>query len=141
VEFTYPAKVRFECSRCGLCCGDTEHKKRHILLLEAEAKQIASDTSKQIDEFAQPIQCKQPYTFEMKKGSDGKCLFLKENQCSIYQSRPLICRFYPFDLRFDQEKQVHNFDFTVECPGINSGEVKGKKDFKNLFALAQEKLG
>lgn len=77
----------------------------------------------------------------MKKAGDGKCVFLKENHCSIYALRPLICRFYPFELKFDDGKQLHVFDFTVECPGINQGDVKGENDFKKLFKLAQERLG
>ena len=45
VDFTYPVNIKFECNRCGLCCGDTKQKTRHILLLEAEAKKIAAHTS------------------------------------------------------------------------------------------------
>ncbi len=77
----------------------------------------------------------------MKKTSEGKCVFLKENQCSIYPIRPLICMFYPFELKFDKDKEVHVFDFTLECPGINQGKVLCQKDFKKLFELAHEKLG
>ena len=35
--FTHPANLRFECSRCGLCCGDTAQKTRHILLLKGRS--------------------------------------------------------------------------------------------------------
>ena len=76
----------------------------------------------------------------MKKSSEGKCVFLKDNRCSIYPSRPLICMFYPFELKFTENKQSHSFDFTVECPGINQGNVLTKTDFKRLFDAAQERL-
>ena len=76
----------------------------------------------------------------MKKTSEGKCVFLKENQCTIYPLRPLICRFYPFQLTFDKEKEMHVFDFTFECPGIIKAKFSMQKDFEKLFALAQERL-
>ena len=141
MDFTYPVNIKFDCNRCGLCCGDTKQKTRRIFLLEAEAKKIASHTSKQTTDFSWEIKDKFPYLYEMKKTSEGKCIFLKDNQCSIYLLRPLICRFYPFELKFDEKKRMHNFDFTLECPGINQGKLIGEKDFKKLFELAQESLG
>jgi Fe-S-cluster containining protein len=141
VDFTYPANVRFECNRCGLCCGDTKQKTRHILLLETEAKKIASQTSLPLPDFSNEIKDKLPYSYEMKKTSEGACILLKENQCRIYPLRPLICVFYPFELKFDKNKEKHIFDFTLECPGINQGKLISEEDFKKLFELAQEKLG
>jgi hypothetical protein len=141
VDFTYPANIRFDCNRCGLCCGDTKQKTRRILLLETEAKKISSQTSLSIPDFSMEIKDRFPYAYEIKKTSEGKCVFLKDNRCSIYQLRPLICAFYPFELKFDKDKLLHIFDFTLECPGINQGKVVQEKDFKKLFELAQERLG
>ena len=139
--FTHPVSIKFECVRCGLCCGDTKEKARHILILDAEAKKIVSATFMLVPDFSWEIKDKHPYVYEMKKTSEGKCVFLKDNQCSIYPLRPLICRFYPFELKFDEKKGLHNFDFTLECPRINQGKLIGEKDFKKLFELAQESLG
>ena len=139
MDFTYPANIRFECNRCGLCCGDTPQKTRHILLLTSEAEEISKETCQPIANFAVEIKDKMPYSYEMKK-SEGKCFFLKENQCTIYTLRPLICRFYPFQLTFDKNQQTHIFDFTLECPPINQGKAFKRKDFEMLFLLAQERL-
>ncbi len=76
----------------------------------------------------------------MKKSDEGKCVFLKENRCSIYPLRPLICMFYPFELKFNENRKSHSFDFTFECPGINQGKLLSKADFKRLFEAAQERL-
>jgi Fe-S-cluster containining protein len=140
VGFTYPAKVHFNCYQCGLCCGDTKQKTRHILILEAEAKRVASQTSRDIADFSFQIGSKFPFAYEMKKTNMGKCIFLKENQCTIYLARPLICRFYPFELKFDKDKQLHVFNFTHECPGIGQGKDFSCIDFERLFDLAQENL-
>lgn len=33
--------------------------------------------------------------FALKQTSDGQCRYLKENKCSVYKSRPLVCREFP----------------------------------------------
>jgi Fe-S-cluster containining protein len=108
--------------------------------LESEAEKIASLTCQRITDFSVEINDNDPYVYEMKKSSEGKCVFLKDNQCSVYSLRPLICMFYPFELKFNEDKESHYFDFTVECPGINHGRFLEKTDFKRLFELAQERL-
>ena len=140
MEFTYPANLRFECNGCGLCCGDTKKKTRHILLLGAEAESIAFCSRRRKEDFCVAINDKNPYEYEMKKSSNGHCSFLKNNRCSIYSMRPLVCMFYPFELKFDESKSLYNFDFTVECPAMGKGIELGKDEFKKLFDKAQEKL-
>ena len=76
----------------------------------------------------------------MKKQQDNKCFFLKHNTCSIYNFRPLICRFYPFELKFDEKQQKYAFTTTTECPALNQGKRLTKIYFKTLFWLAEEKL-
>jgi Fe-S-cluster containining protein len=140
VDFTYPIRLRFDCNKCGLCCGDTKQKTRHILLLETEAQKISSENSSPIADFSIEISDKPPFHHEMKKTSEGKCFFLKDNRCRIYALRPLICMFYPFELKSDVKSKQYVFDFTVECPGISQGKVFSQKDFRKLFEIAQERL-
>jgi Fe-S-cluster containining protein len=53
------------------------------------------------------------------KNVDGKCFFLKEKMCSIYENRPQGCRFYPLIYDFEEERVVidklciHHQDFNV----------------------------
>lgn len=140
MDFTYPPNLRFECSRCGLCCGDTKTKTRHVLLIETEAQDIAAQTRQQPGDFCVEVSGSQPYVYEMKKTAEGKCVFLKDNQCSIYPLRPLICRFYPFELKFNPQLDKHTFNHTLECPGVNQGAVMHEEDFLELFLLATKKL-
>lgn len=134
----YPRNTRFKCVRCGICCGDTKKKTRHILLLEEEAQSIASAAKKPISEFAVKLEGKQPYTYEMKKSSEGgKCLFLTHRRCTIYSKRPLICRFYPFGLETNQTQKT--FYFTTECPGVGKGKLMLETDFQKLLRLANRR--
>jgi Fe-S-cluster containining protein len=138
VNFEYPTALRFHCTKCGICCGDTKEKTRHILLLKAEAEHIAKSTAHPITEFATRTE-KTPYVYEMKKTTtDGKCVFLKNTRCTIYPLRPLICRFYPFELKTSQSGK-YQFLFTKECPGINQGRTLKEAYFKKLLLLAHIK--
>jgi Fe-S-cluster containining protein len=140
VAFTYPRNIRWECQRCTLCCGDTHKRKRLILLLETEVKRIKTRTNRRVDEFATSISKFNSYKYQLRKrSSDGKCIFLRGNDCSIYDFRPLICRFYPFWLeKLGSRKYV--FKVSAECPGIDHGQVLNRKFFSKLFNKAVEAL-
>ena len=136
-EFRYPKNMRFRCSRCAQCCGDTETRIRHVLFLEKEAERISKITSKPVKAFARRIVGHDPYVYEMRKGKDEKCVFLEQKTCTIYASRPLICRYYPFELKPGGNKSCLFFP-TSECPGIGKGEVLKESYFGILFRLARE---
>ncbi|MBT0158432.1 YkgJ family cysteine cluster protein [Candidatus Bathyarchaeota archaeon A05DMB-2] len=141
MDFDYPTELRFKCIECGKCCGDTTEKTRHILLLRKEAEKIAEAIQQPVSMFAVAIADKAPYTFELRKTvKDGKCVFLVDNRYSIYVLRPLICRFYPFELKPNEAKR-HTFSYTDDCSGVNRGEQLDEAFFRKLFQLACDKLG
>jgi len=134
-EFDYPKGIRFKCEKCALCCGDTAVRVRHIRLLTVEVERIVRFTGKSVDSFAAKVVGFEPYVFEMRKNVDGKCVFLGGNNlCSIYEVRPLICVFYPFELKEVAEGRFV-FGFTDECPAVGKGCVLGKGYFEKLFVL------
>ncbi len=139
MDFIYPESVSFSCIRCGICCGDINEKKRHILMLSEEANEISARIGKNILNFADINENQPPYRYEMRKNEKGICIFLKDNKCDIYSSRPLICRFYPFEL-IDHPNEKYEFLFTNECPGIFKGKKIGKEHFIKLFLLACSKF-
>jgi len=139
MSFNYPPAIRFRCTKCGICCGNTPEKVRHILLMRTEAEQIAVATFQLISAFAVEVQDKAPYSYEIKKtAKEGKCVFLKEKFCTIYSLRPLICRFYPFELKMAGNRK-HEFLYTSECPGVGKGRLLRERDFGRLFQLAHLK--
>jgi len=137
VKSNYPVTVRFRCVKCGICCGDTKEKTRHIILLTPEADQVSKTTSQPISQFAVKIKGREPYSYEMKKREDGKCVFLENNHCTVYQVRPLICRFYPFELSSSDGK--YSFLYTEECPGINKGRMLSEAYFRKIYNMARVK--
>lgn len=139
MSFSYPKNVVFECTKCAICCGDTETRTRHILLLTAETRQISKAISKPIEDFARKIEGHDQYIYEMKKTEkEGRCVFLNKNKCTIYRLRPLICRFYPFRLETTDGKYI--FSMTNECHGIGTGNQLRKDYFESLFKYACGRL-
>ena len=106
-----------------------------ILLLESEVKRIADETSLNADCFASNVDGFKPYMYVMTKTMNGQCFFLRDKLCSIYECRPLICRFYPFQL-VDLGGNHYLFKETSECPGVNKGSYLGKQFFKKMFEKA-----
>jgi len=90
-----------------------------------------------LDDFAEKIEGFDPYVYRMKKNNEGRCVFLKDNSCSIYPIRPLICRFYPFQLK-NTGINKYDFVYTDECPGIGKGPKLKKKFFEKLFTKSIE---
>jgi Fe-S-cluster containining protein len=100
--------------------------------LDAEADQISTKTSKIVKEFAEEKRGSEPYVYLMKK-DHGKCFFLRDGSCQIYNIRPLVCRFYPFRLEALGEER-YAFHFTEECPGIGKGPRLKEEYFRKLFS-------
>lgn len=146
MNLNYPKNTAFTCNDCGICCGDTKTKTRHILLTQKDADRITKHTNQTINAFADKTDGKAPYIYEMHKNPQtGKCIFHKNNQCTIYAHRPLICRFYPFQLTTQNNK--HTFEVTSECPGVTQHldtlkgrEILGNQHFMCLLQLAQDEL-
>jgi len=85
-----------------------------------------------LDKFAEKIEGFEPYIYQMRKTEDGKCIFPKDDLCSIYQIRPLICRFYPFQLK-NLGNNRYAFTYTDECSGIGKGPQLKRDFFERLF--------
>jgi Fe-S-cluster containining protein len=131
-EFEHPVGVNFRCERCALCCRDTKDRVRRILLLKAEVEHISEKTAMGIDGFAEKVGGFEPYIYRMKKEEDGRCIFLRDPLCSIYEVRPLICRFYPFQLK-SLGNNRYIFTYTDECPGMGRGPLLKRNFFKRMF--------
>jgi len=109
-------------------------------MLKKEAEQISEATFKLVEEFSVQIEGHEPYVYEMKKTKkEGKCLFLKEDLCTIYAFRPLVCRFYPLQLEVIEDGK-YRFSHTAECPGLGQGEKLQESYFGDLFQQANERL-
>jgi Fe-S-cluster containining protein len=117
----YRDGLRFECTRCGNCCGGTPGSVR---VSDGEIDALALRTGLRPDEF------RAVYTRRLRGGdvslrerSDGACmLYAAGRGCTVYADRPRQCRTWPF-----WRSVVHSPERWAEeargCPGIGRGPL------------------
>jgi len=135
----YPKGVRWACHRCAICCANTSTHNRTIRLLQDEIEKLARVTGRKEDEFSEPTNDEQLYPRMMKKRG-GKCFFLRDDLCLVYDNRPLTCAFYPFFLTQASANSMKICLTPEACPGLGKGEVIQRDYYARLLQLALQKM-
>jgi len=110
-----------------------------VLLLRTEAERIAEETSMDLQEIVEKVEGFKPYVYLIRKTNERKCIFLKENLCSIYRIRPLVCRFYPFHL-VNKGNNRYRFKYTHECLGVGNGPPLRRAFYESLFSKFKQRM-
>jgi Fe-S-cluster containining protein len=135
--------IEFTCLMCGECCrgfndGEVYIYEDDIVQLakslnlkgKAGLHKFAKKYVKVINEsfFWKEPGAERGKTYKFKtlgfrfKGDDEHCQFLKNNQCSVHESRPFQCRCFPFwQMMVSNRKNFINY--SKKCPGLR--ELKG----------------
>jgi Fe-S-cluster containining protein len=96
-EFNFATEsTRFECTRCASCCS------LDVLLSDRELHELGKDAD-----------MKWRTTRKVMAGSGLVCCLLQLHSCSVYGSRPKLCRVYPFFALAVAELEL----FHIEIPG------------------------
>lgn len=118
----------FACTSCGACCRGSGDDSGLVLATPREVRAVMEATGLAWEEVAMPYP-------EMIDGPSGArytlgwcilhegsaCRFIRAGKCSVYFSRPWICRTYPFMLDGD--------DLLVsDCPGIGGDMTEEEAD-------------
>lgn len=94
-------EVGFSCTLCGRCC--TRAFNDHVFLLSDDLEKARKINPEAIIPAPYFELCDQNGNFyvsgySLKFKSNGECVFLKDNRCTIYEDRFRICRIYPYML-------------------------------------------
>ena len=126
----YAEGIRFSCTGSGKCCtihGDYAY----VFVTRSEEKAIAEHrklTLKQLRSKHTYRPSGQPRSLRF---PDGRCTFVKNNQCTIYEARPQQCRTWPFwKENLDPETWVT--DVAAFCPGIGQGRLYTKEEIERI---------
>jgi len=108
-DVTVYSNKDFKCNRCGTCCREEEVVRVTIIDIFRIAKylNLAPATF-----FKTYCNISDPFKYGYKAlyiKTRGGCPFYKENKCSIYEIRPLICVAYPFT-HTDLEHSIYKFE-------------------------------
>ena len=126
----------FRCRRCGNCCRGLEDQ----LMLEPldaynlarllRARGEASSIGDVYTRYAHPdiLEERLPIYLMNTEGSDHACVFLKDGRCTVYESRPAVCRIYPFGVRPGQRGKTFAYYRCVDrhADHFSDGRVRVK---------------
>lgn len=109
--------VCFQCRRCGNCCREL---KDQLMLEPLDAYNLACllrdrGEASSIDDvytrYAHPdmLEGRLPIYLMNTEGPDHACVFLKDGRCTVYESRPCVCRIYPFSVRPGQRGKTFEY--------------------------------
>ena len=73
---------------------------------------------------------------ELKKNK-GNCIFLEKKRCSVYKSRPIQCRTWPF-WNENMNAKTWNNDISLNCPGIGKGKIVTQKTILKMLQKDKE---
>jgi Fe-S-cluster containining protein len=142
----YEENLRFECRQCAtFCC-----KLGGPNLTKKDLDRIAN-TGYEAREFFIPFtgrsESSSTFLGSLRSKENGSCIFLRFNQekenysCAVYDSRPALCRLYPFDFqKINSESLI--LRLIPCCRGLSTqnGAPLDEKLIVDLFKVARQML-
>lgn len=115
------SSVKFSCTGCGKCCG---HEPGYVFLSKEDISLFCKKLELNRKEFLQKYCRKVGSKISLLEKKNYDCVFLVNNQCSVYDARPKQCRTYPFWDEVIRSKQSWQEE-AKSCEGINhaDGEI------------------
>lgn len=96
--------LKFNCKQCGKCCKGV----KKLILTAKDIEKIKAFTGREdFFKFREGINY-------LKLTKEKGCIFLRDNKCSIYPVRPLVCKMYPLQIMLEDRRWVLNRN---PCPG------------------------
>jgi Fe-S-cluster containining protein len=138
--------LKFRCTGCGNCC-----KEPLLPLTDADVIRIRESTGDDPIDFVRFVDKDaidlddEPEAFALLsqgkrvmilRHQGGGCRYLGEDlRCTIYEARPLGCRIFPFDPRFDKQGGIRRLKLiqATDC----KYELDGHNDVTELRTLHQ----
>jgi len=141
-NFVSPA-VSFECTRCAKCCS------LDVMLSDREMEELGENSDREWRT-----------TKKVYRGSVALCSFLEGSSCTIYNSRPQLCRLYPFFAILEDDFRrfgievpdsavrtrgrggVYLIIYDDGCPGIRNecGGDRTGPDWSEVVAITESHL-
>ncbi len=130
----YEEGLFFACRQCSSCC---RYDPGFVFLSEKDVHLLADSLEMTYDEFVQ-VYCRWiPFgdrmeKLSLKELSNYDCIFWKNGGCTVYPSRPLQCRTFPFWQSVLDSEAAWN-GIKEDCPGIGQGSFHSKDEIKVLL--------
>jgi Fe-S-cluster containining protein len=108
--------LRFKCTGCGQCCTGSPG---YVYLSDPDLEKMAVHFKLSVEEFSRRYtRLVDGQIALLDRPGSGDCIFLKDNQCSAYESRPTQCKTFPWWIHHLREPEDWK-DASLRCEGIN----------------------
>ena len=117
----YSEGLRFECTQCGACCSG---EPGYVWVDEAEIAAMADEMNMSVESFEHKFVRNLGYDKSLVEYPDGDCILLdpETRKCTVYESRPIQCRTWPFwDSTIRKKKDWK--ETCLVCPGAGKGKL------------------
>jgi Fe-S-cluster containining protein len=142
-DLVYRDGLRFSCTRCSRCC---RHTPGYVFLSARDLARISRalgvDAAETRLRYCRTVRIGGFSRVSLQEKPNLDCILWEEGGCSVYDSRPLQCRSFPFwssnlASRENWEEQA------ATCPGIGKGRLHGKTRIQRWLArrIADPLLG
>lgn len=121
--------IRFECQKSGQCC--TSHGEYgYVYMTLEDRKLMAKGLGLSLSEFTKKYCEKTDGIYHLIERKDNPdCLFFKKGRCSVYLSRPMQCRTWPFWPE-NMNAKTWNKEIKTFCPGVGKGPLRKPEDIE-----------
>lgn len=135
-------KFKYQCSLCGECCRDVKDAIMvETLDLFRMAKCLKLETSKVMEKYTHMVYLTEHYPVLMLNTNDDRdtCVFLKDNRCSIQNSKPRACRIYPMGCGPNDDLTDFEYCIVSKNPHHFTGETHTVKDWFDKYLTAEDR--
>jgi len=120
--------IKFECQGSGNCCV-SRGSYGFVYLSKKDIKKLSDNLNISKTKFLRVYCDKTDGYIHLKelKEKKGDCIFLVDKKCSVYKSRPIQCRTWPFWPENLNTKTWNNI-ISKNCPGVGKGKIISKEE-------------
>ncbi len=129
----YAEGLRFECRRCGSCCGGFPG---FVWVSDEEADAIARRLGIGREEFLREYCKRVGRRWTLREVENFNCVMLEGGGCSIYDVRPVQCLTFPF---WNQNLRTRRaWDAAARsCRGMNEGELRALAEIERARGMRE----
>jgi len=128
----YDQGLKFECTQCHACC---RHDPGYVFLsrqdLDSLALGVGMDSKAFIAKYCRWVDLGQGFVLSLKEKKNFDCVFWDKG-CTVYASRPVQCRTYPFWEGPVSSAEKWKWEGRF-CPGINRGKLHDKSEIEKAL--------
>ncbi len=135
--------LRFSCTKCSRCC---RHTPGYVFLSAGDlariAKSLGIDSGEARRRYCRKVDIGGFGRVSLKEKTNLDCILWEEGGCSVYASRPLQCRSFPFWSSNLSSRESWD-EAGDACPGIGRGRLHHRARIERWLArrLADPLLG